>query len=423
MPQVSKLKPGSVCVDLASPAGGNIEGTVKDEKVVTDNGVTIIGYSDLNSRLGSTSSTLYANNQMKWILAAGPTTTKTKGEFALDYEDIAVRGMMIMDQGELTWPWTPPAPPPPPPKPAAKEAPVLTEEDYKRMYTTSAQRAGYVAVGALGLGMLAPNPAFTTMMSTFALSGVIGYQVVWGVAHSLHSPLMAVTNAVSGMTAVGGMYVMGGGVFPTTTAEVLAAAATGISAVNITGGFLVTKKMLDMFKRPDDPPEFYEYYGLPAAGLVAGYVATSSMGYSMMSPMVATVASLGCIGGIAGLASQQTARLGLASGQAGVLFGLAATIGSLDWPVANYIQLAGVLGGGGALGYLIAQRVDPTSLPQTVAAFHSLVGLAAVFTGVGDFLAHSAHDPASLDGLRTTAISLATVMSFSRSPSTPFPHP
>ena len=98
--QVATLKPGSVCVDLASPAGGNIVGTVKDEKVVTENGVTIIGYSDLNSRLASTSSSLYANNQMKWILSAGPTTTKTKGEFAIDYEDIAVRGMM-MDQGEL----------------------------------------------------------------------------------------------------------------------------------------------------------------------------------------------------------------------------------------------------------------------------------------------------------------------------------
>jgi NAD(P) transhydrogenase len=203
---------------------------------------------------------------------------------------------------------------------------------------------------------------------------------------------------------------MGGGVLPSTTAQALAALATGISAVNITGGFLVTKKMLDMFKRPDDPPEFYEYYGVPAPGLVAGYTATALMGYSQMSPTVATCAALGCIGGIAGLASQSTARLGLASGQAGVLFGLAATIGSLDWPMANYIQLAAVLGGGGGLGYMIAQRVDPTSLPQTVAAFHSLVGLAAVFTGVGDFLEHSAHHPEALDGLRTTSIALATVI-------------
>jgi len=407
---VSKLKPGSVCVDLAASAGGNIVGTVRDEKVITPNGVTLIGYSDLNSRLASTSSTLYANNQTKWILSAGPTTTKTKGELCLDPEDVAVRGMMVVNEGALMWPWTPPAPPPPPPKPAAKEVPVMTEEDYKTLYAASAKRATYAAAGAVGLGLLAPNLAFTSMLSTFALSGVIGYQVVWGVAHSLHSPLMAVTNAVSGMTAVGGMYVMGGGVLPSTTAQTLAALATGISAVNITGGFLVTKKMLDMFKRPDDPPEFYEYYGVPAVALVAGYSATSMAGYELMSPTVATCAALGCIGGIAGLASQETARLGLVSGQCGVLFGLAATIGALDWPMANYVQLAGVLGGGGGLGYLIAKRVDPTSLPQTVAGFHSLVGLAAVFTGVGDFLEHATHHPESLDGLRTSAIALATVI-------------
>jgi len=407
---VDNLKPGSVCVDLAAERGGNIVGTKKDEMYVTDKGVTMIGYTDLNSRLGSTSSSLYANNQMKWILSAGPTTTKVKGELALDEEDIAVRGMMVLKDGEMMWPWTPPAPPPPPPKKPVVEVPKLTEEDYKALYVTSSKNAGYAFAGALGVGMIAPSAAFSGMLSTFALSGVIGYQVVWGVAHSLHSPLMAVTNAVSGMTAVGGMYVMGGGFFPSDTAQTLGAIATGISAVNITGGFLVTKKMLDMFKRPDDPPEFYEYYGIPAAALVAGYSTTALMGFEQTSATVATLSALGCIGGIAGLASQETARLGLVSGQVGVLFGLAATIGGLDWPMANYVQLAAVLGGGGGLGYMIAQRVDPTSLPQTVAAFHSLVGLAAVFTGMGDFLEHTFHDPAALDGLRTTSIALASVI-------------
>ena len=137
------------------------------------------------------------------------------------------------------------------------------------MYTESAKKATYAAVGLLGVGMISPTAAFSSMLSTFALSGVIGYQVVWGVAHSLHSPLMAVTNAISGMTAVGGIYVMGGGLTPSSTAEALGALATGISAVNITGGFLVSKKMLDMFQRPDDPPEYYQYYGVPAAALDA----------------------------------------------------------------------------------------------------------------------------------------------------------
>ena len=133
--------------------------------------------------------------------------------------------MMVIEQGESRWPWTPPAPPPPPPKPAAKEAVVLTDADYQAMYTDSAKKATYAAVAALGVGVTSPTAAFSSMLSTFALSGVIGYQVVWGVAHSLHSPLMAVTNAISGMTAVGGIYVMGGGLAPSSTAEALGALA------------------------------------------------------------------------------------------------------------------------------------------------------------------------------------------------------
>ena len=410
---VAELKPGSVCVDLAAAAGGNIVGTVKDQVVTTAAGVTLIGYTDMNSRLASTSSSLYANNQLKWILSAGPTTTKTKGEFALDVgtatEDVAVRGMMVLNGGEMMWPWTPPAPPPPP-KPPPKEVEVLTEADYEAMFTGSAKRATYAAVGALGVGMLSPNVAFSGMLSTFALSGVIGYQLVWGVAHSLHSPLMAVTNAISGMTAVGGMYVMGGGLFPSTTAQTLAALATGISAINITGGFLVTKKMLDMFRRPTDPPEFYQYYGVPAGAFVAGYGLAAFAGFPEMHRLAATVSALGCIGGIAGLAKQETARMGNISGMSGVAFGIAATIGSLDMSAAQYVQLAAVLGGGGAAGYAIASKVDPTSLPQTVAAFHALVGLAAVFTGAGDFLEHSAHHPELLDGVRLTSVALATVI-------------
>ena len=106
---VAHLKPGSVVVDLAAAAGGNVAGTVKDQVTTTEGGVTLIGYTDMNSRLASTSSSLYANNQLKWILSAGPTTTKVKGELALDHEDIAVRGMMVLERGVMTWPWTPPA--------------------------------------------------------------------------------------------------------------------------------------------------------------------------------------------------------------------------------------------------------------------------------------------------------------------------
>ena len=102
----------------------------------------------------------------------------------------------------------------------------------------------------LSLGIVSPNPAFATMVTTFSLAGVIGYKVVWGVTPALHSPLMSVTNAISGITAAGGLVLMGGGVLPNNTATSLAALATLVSSINITGGFIITKRMLDMFRRP-----------------------------------------------------------------------------------------------------------------------------------------------------------------------------
>ena len=104
--------------------------------------------------------------------------------------------------------------------------------------------------GLMALGITAPNPAFTTMTTTFGLGCIVGYHTVWGVTPALHSPLMSVTNAISGITAVGGLLQMGGGYFPSNTAQTLAASAAFISTINIFGGFLVTKRMLDMFKRP-----------------------------------------------------------------------------------------------------------------------------------------------------------------------------
>ena len=102
----------------------------------------------------------------------------------------------------------------------------------------------------LALGVASPNPAFATMVTTFSLAGVIGYKVVWGVTPALHSPLMSVTNAISGITAAGGLVLMGGALLPNNTATSLAAVATLVSCINITGGFIITKRMLDMFKRP-----------------------------------------------------------------------------------------------------------------------------------------------------------------------------
>lgn len=108
----------------------------------------------------------------------------------------------------------------------------------------------FIGVGSvLGLGMVSPNPAFTSMLTVFGLSGLVGYHTVWGVTPALHSPLMSVTNAISGITAVGGLLLMNGGYFPTNEVEALSAGAAFVSFINISGGFLVTKRMLDMFKR------------------------------------------------------------------------------------------------------------------------------------------------------------------------------
>lgn len=117
----------------------------------------------------------------------------------------------------------------------------------------------YIAVlsSVIGLGVISPNPAFASMVTTFSLAGVIGYKVVWGVTPALHSPLMSVTNAISGITAAGGLVMMGGGLFPNNTATTLAAMATLISSINISGGFIITKRMLDMFKRPGRRKKFY----------------------------------------------------------------------------------------------------------------------------------------------------------------------
>ena len=112
----------------------------------------------------------------------------------------------------------------------------------------------------LGLGIVSPNPAFATMVTTFSLAGVIGYKVVWGVTPALHSPLMSVTNAISGITAAGGLVLMGGGMLPNDTATFLAALATLVSSINITGGFIITKRMLDMFRRPGNLPWYPEVH-------------------------------------------------------------------------------------------------------------------------------------------------------------------
>lgn len=234
---IDVMKPGSVTVDLAAEAGGNIETTVPGKVWISPNGVKCIGYTDLVSRLPTQSSTLYSNNITKFLLSAGPHTTKRKDHFVIDEEDQAVRGALVTKDGRLMWP-APPLPPPPapkmkppPPTPAAIKIDPYEEALDKAKFTTA-------AIGsALTLGLVSPNPAFSAMLSKLGLASVCGYQTVWGVVPALHSPLMSVTNAISGLTAVGAMVCMGGGLLPDTPSSSLAAAALLASAINI-GGYV-----------------------------------------------------------------------------------------------------------------------------------------------------------------------------------------
>ena len=305
--------------------------------------------------------------------------------------------------------WPAPLPPPPAAAPKDEKEKVVAEKviDYKAPYIKGAKNSAIFGASVLGMGAVAPDVAFSNMFTTFALSNIIGIQVVLGVTHALHSPLMAVTNAISGTTALGGMHLLSHSNSPSVTA--LGAAATSLSFVNIVGGFIVTTKMLDMFKRPDDPPEYYHLYGIPAASTMALYGAGTYTGaYPQLDAAASTLAGILCIGGIGGLSSQTTARLGAASGQAGVALGVASTFGHLHPDMSTTASMLGLMAAGGALGNYIGHRVEPTSLPQTVAAFHSLVGVAASAAAIGDYM--NAVDPTTLDKVHLASIYLASVI-------------
>ncbi|CAM6006376.1 unnamed protein product [Sphagnum balticum] len=223
------------------------------------------------------------------------------------------------------------------------------------------------------------------MASIFSLSVITGYFSVWGVAPALHTPLMSITNAISGITAVGGLLILGGGYFPGSFPQALASLAVIISSVNIAGGFVVTKRMLDMFKRKTDPEEHNYLYAIPGALSLAAIFAAYYTGSLSVYQMGYLAASLSCIGGISGLASQATARIGNALGLIGVSTGVVTALCSLNFAAPLLTQALFLLGAGGLAGLLLGKRVAVTELPQTVAGFHALVGLAAVATSLASY--------------------------------------
>jgi NAD(P) transhydrogenase len=183
------------------------------------------------------------------------------------------------------------------------------------------------------------------------------------------------------------------GLIPDTPAHWAGAVATLLSFVNIAGGFLVSGKMLDLFRRPTDPKDYFGLYAVPGGLLMAGVAGAGITGQadlSIMSGVAAVVSAICCISGIAGLANQKSARTGNVLGMAGVTFGLAATTADMSVAGASAaaFEQVGLLGGiGASIGAVVASKVGPTELPQTVAAFHSLVGLAAMAGAGGEFLA------------------------------------
>merc|ERR1712136_150841 len=223
------------------------------------------------------------------------------------------------------------------------------------------------------------------------ISIIVGYHTVWGVTPALHSPLMSVTNAISGLTASGGLFLMGGGMMPGSVPQGLAAASTFISSVNIMGGFLVTQRMLDMFKREGDPPEHNYLTMLPAAAFIGSYIALTQMGAQNLHQMMYFISGLCCVGALSGLSHQSTARTGNALGIMGVSGGIAATIGAIGPSPELAVQMGGAMATGGMAGLGIAKSIEITSLPQLVAAFHSLVDLAAVMTCIAEFMIEHPH--------------------------------
>ncbi|MCB2177381.1 MAG: Re/Si-specific NAD(P)(+) transhydrogenase subunit alpha [Actinomycetales bacterium] len=247
---VANMKPGSVIVDLAASGGGNCELTEPGKKIVTDNGVTIIGYTDLTSRMPQHTSQLFGTNIVNVMKLLTP--GKTDGEVVLNFDDEVVRGMTVAHGGESMWP-PPPVKVSAAPAAAAPEVPTIDPAEKARLDAEAAAAkmrrrvvgAGIAAVLVV-LAVTFSPPSFVTAFTVFALAVVVGFYVISGVSHSLHTPLMSQTNAISGIILVGALLQIGSTNVAVMALSIVAAA---IASINIFGGFLVTYRMLSMFQK------------------------------------------------------------------------------------------------------------------------------------------------------------------------------
>jgi len=247
---VAAMKPGSVVIDLAAERGGNCDLTVADQKIVSENGVTIVGYTDFPSRMAAQASMLYSTNIRHMMTDLTPAKG---GAIVHNMEDDVIRGATVAFQGEITFP------PPPPkiqaiaaakPKEKVKE---LTPEEKRAkeiaaFKTQTRNQVGVLVISTLLLllvGTYAPE-SFMSHFIVFVLACFIGFSVIWNVSHSLHTPLMAVTNAISGIVILGALLQVGSSNW---LVVILAALSVLIATINIVGGFLVTRRMLAMFQK------------------------------------------------------------------------------------------------------------------------------------------------------------------------------
>ena len=237
---VNSMKDGSVIVDLAAEQGGNCELT-QPEQVVVHNGVTLIGYTDLPSRLAAQSSQLYATN-LRHLLT--DLTPEKDGQIVVNMDDEVIRGATICTAGEITWP------PPVPklstaPAKSAPEAPKPVIEEKKRSVFGPIVGMVIAGLALLGLGAVAP-PSFMAHFTVFVLACFVGYMVIWNVTAALHTPLMSVTNAISSIIIIGALIQISS---DNEVIKWVAVATAFLTSINIAGGFAVTRRMLEMFRR------------------------------------------------------------------------------------------------------------------------------------------------------------------------------
>lgn len=244
---VASMRSGSVIVDMAALGGGNCVLTHPGEEYTTDNGIHIIGYTDMASRLPTQSSQMYATNMVNLAKLATP---GKDGRFVVDFDDEVLRTMTVARDGEITFP-----PPPiqvsaaPTPAPGAARTVEREPEEPRRErpWWFLLAVVGLLSVALIALLTFAPG-SFVSLFGTFALACVVGYYVVWNVSHALHTPLMSVTNAISGIIIVGALLQLPK---DNTAITIIAALGVLIASINIFGGFSVTRRMLNMFRRGD----------------------------------------------------------------------------------------------------------------------------------------------------------------------------